>query len=736
MAGVLQSTDAVNAMATKLDAATGAAIEFGKGVAAEVAKGNFTGAGTKMAEGVAKGIYAGAKSLYDAGAGVGTTTYNAISEKAGIQSPAKAFEPLGHYIDLGIAKGIREGGAPIDEAIATMVETALENGKKAYQFTGSEENLVSRIIKSRLGTGGKGKSFGRTGTSTGDPKLDAYMASAGAAKGLPAGLLESVAFYESGFNPKAQSPTGPRGLFQFTRATGSASGLDIERDKQGNYLTDERLNPYRATDAAAAHLADLSRKFKGNIDLVVAAYNQGEGAVKKAGNIVPDIAEAKLYVRSIGVLLREFGGVTNKNFTSGNVAMPKLVTTTELKASATKVASNVLNSTLAEQGTALVKQGASSYLGLLKGAAVFGLESGIKINKALGGHSYDNVNSDAEARALSEAQVNKITDVAAVKMTEAVKPIKDWLSGAHAAPAAILPDKLPLNFGGLAPVGSIFQPAASAAVGTEGSDYDTGRGVPENKRTSSGRATLFGGAPMTATDASGQEIKDPTKAPAAMAGLKAAGGEAKALLKDSFGAFAQGLGGIVEQFVLMGETGPQAMRKMAAGVLASLASQAAVKSIFYLAEGIAALTNPFTAYMAPGYFTASAIMGGIAGGAAIAGRVVASGIRKDGQASGTGNNGENKDVTSEGYAGNRFDVNSPKATITKIGYNADYQTYAGGSSKTDKLLESIDRKLNPVSGQAMVLNTIKNNVREVGRAVTSAVNSDYSLGNRLGQRIA
>lgn len=85
--------------------------------------------------------------------------------------------------------------------------------------------------------------------------------------------------------------------------------------------------------------------------------------------------------------------------------------------------------------------------------------------------------------------------------------------------------------------------------------------------------------------------------------------------------FGAGLGSIVEQWVLMGKVGPDAMKKLTASVLAGLAAQAVVKALFYTAEGIAALFwNPGAA---AGYFTAAAIMAGIAGGAAVAGRAVA-----------------------------------------------------------------------------------------------------------------
>lgn len=95
--------------------------------------------------------------------------------------------------------------------------------------------------------------------------------------------------------------------------------------------------------------------------------------------------------------------------------------------------------------------------------------------------------------------------------------------------------------------------------------------------------------------------------------------------------FGAGLGSIVEQWVLMGKVGPDAMKKLTASVLAGLAAQAVVKALFYTAEGIAALFwNPPAA---AGYFKAAALMAVVAGAAGGAGRAIAGGSFN--QASGT-----------------------------------------------------------------------------------------------------
>lgn len=89
---------------------------------------------------------------------------------------------------------------------------------------------------------------------------------------------------------------------------------------------------------------------------------------------------------------------------------------------------------------------------------------------------------------------------------------------------------------------------------------------------------------------------------------------------------AQGIGSLVENYVLLGETAPHALRKLLAATLAHLAAEASVKAIFQLAEGFAALfINPAEA---AAHFTSAAIFGSIAGVAAVAGRSVAGDLFK------------------------------------------------------------------------------------------------------------
>ena len=115
------------------------------------------------------------------------------------------------------------------------------------------------------------------------------------ATGVDEELLKAVITVESGYNAHAQSPRGALGLMQLTPVTADRYATRQERETPaGERLLDARTNIL----TGARMLADLTRRY-GGIDIALAAWNAGEGTVRKAGGRMPEIAETEAHVHMV-----------------------------------------------------------------------------------------------------------------------------------------------------------------------------------------------------------------------------------------------------------------------------------------------------------------------------------------------------------------------------------------------------------------------------------------------------
>lgn len=115
--------------------------------------------------------------------------------------------------------------------------------------------------------------------------------------------LAYVSMLESGFNPKALSPVGARGLWQFMPETGRKFSLRIDDH------VDDRIDPEKATFAAAEFFKDLISIFgaKSSVMLVMASYNAGENRVMGALRKIDDPMRNRdfWYIYRMGYLAEE-----------------------------------------------------------------------------------------------------------------------------------------------------------------------------------------------------------------------------------------------------------------------------------------------------------------------------------------------------------------------------------------------------------------------------------------------
>ena len=104
-------------------------------------------------------------------------------------------------------------------------------------------------------------------------------------------LLHAIAHVESRHNPQARSNAGALGVLQVMPATARRFGVD----GAAGALFDPAIN----LEVGAAYLKSLQARFGNDLELVLAAYNAGEGAVERHSNSVPPYAETRAYVRQV-----------------------------------------------------------------------------------------------------------------------------------------------------------------------------------------------------------------------------------------------------------------------------------------------------------------------------------------------------------------------------------------------------------------------------------------------------
>ncbi|HXD30449.1 MAG TPA: lytic transglycosylase domain-containing protein [Pyrinomonadaceae bacterium] len=173
------------------------------------------------------------------------------------------------------------------------VDTATESTAGVWFTRGPmnifiERSRIDRIEREDLESLAKSNSSSKERRWTsGNLKIDSLIKQNGAKHGVDPYLIFCVMEQESHFSSRAVSPKGARGLMQLMPGTGARFGV---------------RNPFSPAENIAGgtrYLKQLMNKFNGRVDLVLASYNAGEGAVVKFGSRVPPYRETRDYVRKI-----------------------------------------------------------------------------------------------------------------------------------------------------------------------------------------------------------------------------------------------------------------------------------------------------------------------------------------------------------------------------------------------------------------------------------------------------
>jgi soluble lytic murein transglycosylase-like protein len=216
-----------------------------------------------------------------------SSTYEASLKKA----TEKQEQLKGLYTDGLISrKEYEASGAEIAEARARVEEMKAEIAKADETIAAARKPIetfaapVEPSVRTDIAW------------TTGSRSIDNLIRLNGQRYGVDPYLIYCVIRQESGFRAGATSHAGAMGLMQLMPGTAARYGVTNPYD------------PAQSIMGGTRYLADLLRLFRGRVDLALAGYNAGEGAVMKYGNRVPPYRETQNYVRTIGTRYAQSGG--------------------------------------------------------------------------------------------------------------------------------------------------------------------------------------------------------------------------------------------------------------------------------------------------------------------------------------------------------------------------------------------------------------------------------------------
>jgi hypothetical protein len=235
---------------------------------------------------------------------VATAACDAVPDAGGVRGASRT-------VGAGAPPPSSAAAARPEEAmpLATVVPVAgrpvlwgYVDGAGMAHFAGTQiDSRYSQVLRETEGPRVAGKTQGTDGLLTWleiSPDVKAVqplLKEAAQATGVDEELLKAVITVESSYDVHAVSPRGAVGLMQLTAVTADRYGTREERQTPASQrLLDARTNVL----TGARMLADLTRRY-GGIDIALAAWNAGEGTVRRAGGRMPAIAETQAHVHMV-----------------------------------------------------------------------------------------------------------------------------------------------------------------------------------------------------------------------------------------------------------------------------------------------------------------------------------------------------------------------------------------------------------------------------------------------------
>jgi soluble lytic murein transglycosylase-like protein len=174
---------------------------------------------------------------------------------------------------------------PVPSASAESMKAARSAAAEISQYFGHDslQSANAKILAANS-----------RGHQASQEEIDASIVMAAARHNVDPNLVRAVVKVESNFNSNAVSRKGAMGLMQLMPST--ARSLNVKNP----------FDPDQNVDAGVRHLKQLLESYNGDVNLTLAAYNAGSGAVARSSG-VPRFAETQNYVRKITNLY--YGGL-------------------------------------------------------------------------------------------------------------------------------------------------------------------------------------------------------------------------------------------------------------------------------------------------------------------------------------------------------------------------------------------------------------------------------------------
>ena len=176
---------------------------------------------------------------------------------------------------------------PVPSAGTASMQAARSAAAEVSQYFGHEsaQSANARIVAANA-----------RGHQASQDEIDSSIVMAAARHNVDPNLVRAVVKVESNFNSNAVSRKGAMGLMQLMPST--ARSLNVKNP----------FDPAQNVDAGVRHLKQLLESYGGDVDLTLAAYNAGAGAVARSSG-VPRYAETQNYVRRITSLYNAGSGL-------------------------------------------------------------------------------------------------------------------------------------------------------------------------------------------------------------------------------------------------------------------------------------------------------------------------------------------------------------------------------------------------------------------------------------------